>query len=125
MDKIRVLVANRPRLMREVVLAAISEQPDIEIIGELQYDSEILSAIERTRPDCVIVTLEQSEERPIICDSVFEKYPHTKILAVAPDQNRSICYWASLDIHANQVEASEEGVLKALRDKPQLVGGER
>ena len=33
MRKIRVLVANKPRLMRDLVLATISEQPDIEVLG--------------------------------------------------------------------------------------------
>ena len=33
MKPIRVLVANRPRLMRELMVATISEQPDIEIVG--------------------------------------------------------------------------------------------
>jgi hypothetical protein len=41
MNKIKVLVANRPRLMRELVLATISEQPDIEIVGEVTDIAEI------------------------------------------------------------------------------------
>ena len=36
MKPIRVLMANRPRLMRELMVATISEQPDIEIVGEVQ-----------------------------------------------------------------------------------------
>ena len=40
MRKIRVLVANRPRLMRELVLATIADQPDIEVVGETQNESE-------------------------------------------------------------------------------------
>jgi hypothetical protein len=35
-NKIRVLVANRPRLMRELVLAMIAVQPDIEEIGVVE-----------------------------------------------------------------------------------------
>jgi chemotaxis response regulator CheB len=35
-NKIRVLVANRPRLMRELVLAMIADQPDIEEIGVVE-----------------------------------------------------------------------------------------
>ncbi len=34
MKPIRILVANRPRLMRELVMATISDRPDIEIVGE-------------------------------------------------------------------------------------------
>ena len=45
MKPIRVLVANRPRLMRELMVATISEQPDIEIVGEVQDDAELVSAV--------------------------------------------------------------------------------
>jgi hypothetical protein len=30
-----VLVANHPRLMRELVMATIADQPDIEVVGEV------------------------------------------------------------------------------------------
>lgn len=51
MKPIRVLVANQPRLMRELMVATISEQPDIEIVGEVEEDSELVSAVEKMRPD--------------------------------------------------------------------------
>ncbi len=123
MNKIRVLVANRPRLMRELILAIISDQPDIEIIGELQNDIEILDIVEQKRPDVLIIDLEDSDERPVICDLVLDRHPHMKILALAPERNTSILFWASLDIRANRTEASEEGILGGLRSKPELVGG--
>lgn len=123
MDKVRVLVANRPRLMRELVLATISGQPDIEIVGEIQDDSRVLESVARTSPDFLIVALESLDHRPSLCDVLLERYPHLRILALTPDQNVSICYWASLKIHSNPVEASEQGVLNALRSKPQVVGG--
>jgi chemotaxis response regulator CheB len=121
--KIKVLVANRPRLMREIVLATISDQPDIEIVGELQNDAEVAAAVEQTHPDFLILALEDPEQRPSFCDFILERYPRMKILAVAPERNMSIFYWASLDIHSNRVEASEEGVLNALRGRTELVGG--
>jgi hypothetical protein len=46
-----------------------------------------------------------------------------KILALAPERNSSIFYWASFDIHSSQVEASEAGLLSTLRRKNQYVGG--
>jgi hypothetical protein len=39
--KVRVLVANRPRLVRGFVLATISDQPDIEVPGEINDYSDI------------------------------------------------------------------------------------
>jgi hypothetical protein len=36
---------------------------------------------------------------------------------VAPANNYIVYYWASLDIHSSNIEASEEGMLDALRSK--------
>lgn len=117
MKTIRVLVANRPRLIRELVLATISDQPDIEIVGEIQHESEIASAVEKTRPDFLIVSLERTDQPPQVCHSVLQDYPYLRVIAIASDRNTSMFYWASLRIESNQIEASEAGVLGALRGK--------
>jgi chemotaxis response regulator CheB len=125
MNKIRVLVANQPRLMRELILETISDQPDIEIVGETHDDGQIPDLVERLHPDFLIVALSESDERPGICDVVLERHPQLKILALAPERNSSMFYWAALDIRSDRVEASEEGVLSALRSRTQVVGGQR
>ena len=40
-----------------------------------------------------------------------------RVIAVAPANNYVVYYWASLDIHSSDIEASEEGVLGAVRSK--------
>lgn len=115
MKKVHVLVANRPRLMRDVVLETISDQPDIEVVGEVANEEDILGVVEQTHPDCLIIGLDQSGHRPSLCDSLLEKHPNIRILAVSPESNRSAFYWASLDIHSNPVETSQEGILSAIR----------
>jgi chemotaxis response regulator CheB len=125
LKKIRVVVANRPRLMRELVLATISDQPDIEIAGEAEDEAGILESIEQLQPDFLVVSLDETDERPAICDFVLERYPAIKVLAIAPDRNSTIFYWASFDIHSHRVQASEEGVLKALRGSSPAVGREQ
>jgi DNA-binding NarL/FixJ family response regulator len=115
MRKIRVLVANRPRLMRDLVLATISEQPDIEVLGALEDDSKIIQAVAESQPDFVIVALDKPDERPPICDYLLSHHPLTKVLAVAPEHNNSIFFWS--DIRSLSVESSEEGILNVLRGK--------
>ena len=39
------------------------------------------------------------------------------MIAVAPEKNYIVYYWASLQIHSNDIEASEEGILSAMRNK--------
>ncbi len=120
MKPIRVLVANQPRLMRELMVATISEQPDIEIVGEVEEDSELVSAVEKTRPDFLIVALEKFNRLPQACHAILQTYPQMKVIAVSSDRNSSMFYWASLKVQSNEIEASEAGVLGALRGKTQL-----
>lgn len=118
MDKpIRVLVANRPRLMRELILTTFSDQPDIEVVGEVTDEADIPVSIERTNPDVVVIAQEKLGERPSICDAVLRQWPDLRVIAVAPHQNYSVHYWASINIHSSDVEASEEAILDVLRTK--------
>lgn len=124
MRPIRVVVANRPRLMRELLLSTITEQPDIEIVAEIQDEAEIPKVVDATGPDFLIVALGESDQLPAAYDALLRRHPQMKILAVAPDRNSSVFYWASFDIHAKTVEASEAGILGTLRCKTKLVGGQ-
>lgn len=120
---IRVLVANRPRLMRELVLETINEQPDIEVVMEVKNEDEIADAVEGTQPDFLIIALDDPNERPSLCDDLLRRHPKMKILALAPEQNSCIFYWSSLNIHEISVEASEAGILGTLRRKNVFAGG--
>jgi chemotaxis response regulator CheB len=112
---IKVLIANRPRLMRELVLATIADQPDIEVLGVVEDEDAIAETVERVHPDFLIIGLDRSEERPKICDLLLDRFPHMRILAMAAERNSTICYWACFEIRSHRIENSEAGVLRALR----------
>ena len=81
---IRVLVANRPRMMRELILATFADQPDIEIVGEVATDEEIPNTVARTMPDLVVVALDEPGRRPRVCDVVLRQHPEVKIIGEIP-----------------------------------------
>jgi chemotaxis response regulator CheB len=112
---IRVLVANHPRLMREIILTTFADQPDIEIVGEVADESEISESVKKTLPHFVVIALDQPGRRPRICDVLLREHPEVRVIAVAPEKNSIVYYWASLDIHSSDIEASEDGMLSALR----------
>ena len=122
MKRVRVLVANRPRLMREMVIATIADQPDIEIVGEVIDDSELNEIVEQTQPDVLIVALEEPERPLGQCGFLLGRHPRMRIVALAPEQNRGIYYWAMINIRNKPVESSEAGLLNAIRERPGLVG---
>ena len=114
---IRVLVANRPRLMRELILTTFADQPDIEIVGEVTDESELSESVNKTLPNFVVIALDQPGRRPRICDELLREHPEVRVIAVAPEKNFVVYYWASLNIHSNSIEASEEGILNVLRSR--------
>jgi len=120
--RVRVLVANRPRLMRELIIGIIADQPDIEIVGEVGDDGDLTEAVEQVRPDVLILALEEPERRPSQCGFLLGRYPNMRILALAPERNRAIFYWAICDIRTRPLESSEAGILSAVREQPALVG---
>ena len=117
MRKVTVLVANQPRLMRELVLATILDQPDLEIVGVLEDEASIVGTVEQSRPDFLIVSLGGSGERPHLCDVLLDQFPHMRVLALAAESNNTAIYWANIDIRSTWIENSEESILSALRGK--------
>ena len=117
MDKIRIMVATQPRLMREVVLEVISGQPDIEVVAEVQDDSKIIDLVGEMRPDWLVIANDELENRPSICDPLFDRYPRLKILTLASRNNDCIFYWATMSIRSSRVESSEKWILDSLRGR--------
>jgi len=120
-NPIRVLVANGPRLMRELILTTFSDQPDIEIVGEVPGEADIPERVEKTNPDFVVLAQDALGERPNVCDIVLGQRPDIRMIVIAPHHNYLVYYWASPDIHSRHAEASEESLLEILRTKPTRV----
>jgi DNA-binding NarL/FixJ family response regulator len=119
-NKIRVLAANQPRLMRELVITTIVDQPDIEVVGETDDETKITELVEHLHPDFLIMGLDESNKGLGLCGFLLGRYPHMRILALAPERNCSICYWAFVDIRSRRIETSEEAILSALRGKSEM-----
>jgi chemotaxis response regulator CheB len=111
----RVLTANQPKLMRELLAEMLAEESWIQIVGEVTQEAEIRDLVQKTSPDLLVVTAEQPGKRPAICDELLREFPSLRIIAVAAQESYSVCYWASLDIHADDIEPSEQGFLSAVK----------
>jgi DNA-binding NarL/FixJ family response regulator len=122
MKRVRVLFANQPRLMRELLMALIGDQPDIELVGEVGDRGDLVEAVEQVRPDVLIVAMDDREKHRVQCGFLLGRFPQMRILALAPEQNRALFYWAIVDIRSASLESSEAGILNAVRQGPPLVG---
>jgi chemotaxis response regulator CheB len=117
----RILVANHPKLMREVIAAALAGQPNIEIVGEVAEERDILDQVRATQPDVLVIALDDTEARPAICDHVLREFPKLRIIAVASRRDRTLYYWASFDIHCADIESSAAGILSAVHSSAEFV----
>jgi len=122
MKRIRVLVANKPRLIRELTMTTISDQPDIELVGDVREGDDLMETVEQVRPDVLILAMDQREKYRAQCGFLLGRYPEMKILALAPRENRAQFYWAIVEIRSKTLESSEAGILKAVRQRSPLVG---
>ena len=112
---VRVLVANRPRLLRELVRSTLSEQAGISVVGEADNEQDVPSMVAATKPDFLLIALDETKRRPALCDLLLREFPALRIIAVAPNTNVGIFYWASFEIHSTTMEASEEALLEVMR----------
>lgn len=120
---IRVVVANRPRLMRELVLSTLTGQAGISVVGETENEQDVRSLVVETKPDFLLIALDEPQRRPPLCDLLLQEFPALRIIAVAPNINVGICYWSTFEIHSKTMEASEEALLGVLRKSAVAVKG--
>ncbi len=106
-------------------MTTISEQPDIELVGEVADGEDLTEMVEQVQPDVLIIGMEEREKRLGQCGFLLGRYPQMRILALAPERNVGIFYWAIVDIRTKPLESSEAGILNAVRERPVLVGSVR
>ena len=116
-SKIRVLLAHRSRFLRDLVSLSISDQPDMEVVGELYDDLAIEAAIAEHHPDFVIITIDKPNRRPALCDQLLSRYPQLKVLTIETTVNRGAFFWTVVQIQSATFESSEQSLLAVLRGK--------
>jgi AmiR/NasT family two-component response regulator len=78
-NRIRVLIANHPRLMRELISTTMADQPDIELVGEVGKQQDLAEAVAETRPDVLTISMGDQREYRVLCGFLLGRYPETTI----------------------------------------------
>lgn len=103
-------------------MTTIADQTDIELVGEVGKQQDLVDAVAQTRPDVLILPMDAREQYRVQCGFLLGRYPEMRILALAPAQNRAQLFWAIVDVRSKVLESSEEGILAAMRKQPGVVG---
>ena len=114
MRSIKVLLANDPLILREVVREIIARQPDMEVVGEILDPLGVLLAVKETEADVVVIGLRDSEE-PGLVSHLLAECPYVTVLGLASHGDTAIivqmCLWRK-----EIVDPSEVNILRALRN---------
>jgi DNA-binding NarL/FixJ family response regulator len=90
-EPIRILLADMPRTLEELVSEAVSTQPDMEVVGTVSDGESLLAATRRARAQLVVVAASE--------DAVEQRYrrvvlqqPNVRVLALSEDGRETTLY---------------------------------
>lgn len=109
-----VLLANRSRLMRELLRSLFTDQPDIGVMDDAEIDDELPNRVRTAHPHYLVVN---SEDGTKACNLLLHEFRHLRILAIPTDKNVSTLYWLDGKIHSRKVATSAEDILRVLRTR--------
>jgi DNA-binding NarL/FixJ family response regulator len=92
LERIRVLLVGIGGILGEIISEIVAQQPDMEIVGQLADDRELVAATRSTRCDAVILGLAEEEELPAACLELLEEHPGITILTVLMNGSQAFVY---------------------------------
>lgn len=113
MQSIRVLVGGLSGMLSDIIATLLDSQDDIKLLGEVADDAEMLEAIDRLRPDVVIVSRSDAELSEF-GDELLRRLPTLRIIGVDAEGRRAVLH----ELRPHRVplgELSAEGLLEAIR----------
>jgi hypothetical protein len=116
LSSIRILLAAMPRMMHDIVETAIRSQPDmlvVGVMGAMATSGALSDAIQRAKPDVVILGPQTDGVRPT-CEALLLEHPHVRLLEVADDgRGATLCELRPYRVTLGDV--SLEGLMGAIR----------
>jgi DNA-binding NarL/FixJ family response regulator len=81
--RIRVLCVDDDPATNRLHAIVLSEEPDIEVVGELLDPEGIFEAVEERRPDVVLLDLLMGKSTVETCALLRARYPRLRIIAMS------------------------------------------
>ena len=122
MQKIKILLASRPKMLSDVMRNMVERQPDMEVVGEVLDPIELMLEVKAAKVDTVIVTPLESEREPRICRLLLEEHPHL-IIVTLPAKGETAYLYRSGRARMRVDEPSEQSILGAVRESLKSITG--
>ena len=86
--KIRIVLANRPRMARQVVGEMIEGQHDMEVVREASSRFDLLLAVKETNAHAMTMSARDSED-PGLCSHLLSEYPGLTVVTLGVEGRRA------------------------------------
>ncbi|MCA1553298.1 MAG: hypothetical protein LC737_02865 [Chloroflexi bacterium] len=108
----RVIVANEPRLFREMLQRAMQDVPGLEVVGEAADFGALERLVEDTGAHWLIVSLDAVGAFPPWVERLLIAHPSLCVLGVADDGSHATIKW--VEIHHQTLEGLSLNQLTAM-----------
>ncbi len=115
---IRVLVANMPSVVTQMLSHAMLGQTDLKLVGQVSGNVEVLMALQ-AGVDIIILGAQDVQPPPGICSHLFSEDPDLRILVLNASGDLAELYWLGLRQRSLRI-VSMDGVLDTIRQAYQL-----
>lgn len=112
---IRVIVANQPPLLRDVIATRLATEEGVEVVAQIGDEAEISRVIEQTMTEFLIISLDSRQFRRPDREDMLQRHPEIKIMALARDGNSFTLFSASDGIRSVTYNAAEVDILDVMR----------
>lgn len=93
----KVLIAEKNRLLREMLTKAMDADADLEIIHPADSYSQLSEEVKKHDIDWIIISMTNGETLPLEIAEILIKHPEIGVLEVAADGNPACVKW--LEVH--------------------------
>lgn len=117
MPEQRIVLANGSRLLRDMLRRIMFKSDQLEVVREVTDQKELLSVIESTNPQWVIVSLSFDNVIPPWVDNFMVSHPSVRFMGFASDGSKVKMKW--LEVHEQELnELSLNELIQILESKP-------
>jgi len=133
----KVFIIDQQSLFRQGIRASLSHMPDIEVLGGANVDEEVLSTIETSPPDVVLLGLNATSFDSLkLCHTIKQRLPSVATIILTPQPQDEQLFQAikaqasaylSKDVNADELARAikrcaqgEHPINESLTDRPKV-----
>jgi DNA-binding NarL/FixJ family response regulator len=90
LKRVRVLLAEMPPMLQDIVADAVTGEPRVQVIGRLRPRESLSAALDRVHADVVIAAARHPDLA--VAETVWSRWPRVKVLLIADRGRKAVLY---------------------------------